>query len=568
MPEPEDESVPPETALAETAPAETVPVSPASADPTGQVFVAADDAAPETPEDDEPRPSALRTATAVGARLILGFVTLGVIAVVIAAAVFIRFPTVSARPASRVVTPTATAQQAVCPGGLLRLGSTTGLNATSASALGAPEVTSGSPTGGVRASDFAVSDAGTGHSSAAPRLLSKAAAASGSAPALLSGAQSEQLATPEFTGLAAAACTAASGETWLVGGSTSVGRTTLLLLANPTDVTATVSVQVYGEVGKVTAPGMDGILVSPDSQRVLSIAGFAPNVVSPVVHVTSTGGQVAATLEQTTVRGLTPGGVDFVGGASRPTTSTVIPGVVISSSSALQADLGQTGYDDLQTTLRLFLPGTGSTEATVSVLAEDGSATGKPTTAKLSGGQVTDLQLDSLSDGNYTVVVTSKLPLLASVRVSAAGSGSDASSGSGSGSGTGSSTDFAWTTAAPELSSSALVSVAPGMNPLLHLENPTSTAETVRVAGLGAVSQTITVAARSATSVTVSPGTTYELSGFARLYASVSGTALSAAAGSGAGAGGAGTSDAGGAGVTSYVVSPPARGDASVRVYG
>ena len=286
---------------------------------------------------------------------------------------------------------------------------------------------------------------------------------------------------------------------------------------------------------------MDGIAVAPGAQRVLSIAGFAPNVASPVVHVTSTGGQVVATLEQTTVRGLTPGGLDFVSGLARPQLSSVIPGVVISAGAALQSEIGQSGYDDLQTTLRLFVPGAKSTTASISVIAEDGSATGAAMTSRVDAGRVTDLPLDSLSDGNYTIVVTSRVPLVASVRVSTASSAAIAPA-------TMPATDFAWVTSAPLLGASTLLSVPHGISPLLHLENPTPAAETVDVADLDGTSQSVTVGAGSATTVTLSEGTSYELSGFTGLYASVSGTTDG--------------------GITSYVISPPARGDGSVRVYG
>jgi hypothetical protein len=564
-------------AVPESADAATDSAARAAADPTGQVFVAADDAPPVTDDDDDDRPSTLRTATVVSARIVLGVVALAAVGIVVAAAILLPLPALRAHPVSRIVTPTATTQQLVCPGGLLRFGSSTGANATSASALGSARVTSGTVSGAVSSSDFAVTDAGTGRTAAAPRLLSIPAAPTGSAPARLSGAQFEELATTEFSGLSSAGCTAPSEGTWLAGGSTSVGRTTLLLLANPTAVTATVSVQVFGEVGQVTAPGMDGIQVSPGAQRVLSIAGFAPNVVSPVVHVTSTGGEVAAVLEQTTVRGLVPGGADFVGGQAAPATTNVIPGVAIVGSAAVQAQIGQSGYDDLQTTLRLFAPGAKVVTASVTIIAEDGTATGKPTTTKIPGGRVTDVSLDSLSDGNYTIVVTSTSPLVASVRASTAGATSGTLQATPS-------TDFAWMTSAPLLTSSALVSVpfasgasgadfssdaagssgssgssdggpgtsngpnAPLIAALLHLENPTSQPETVRVAALDGSHQTITVAAKSATSVTVSPGTTYQLSGFSHLYASVSGTD--------------------GGGVTSFVVSPPAPGEGAVRIYG
>ena len=121
---------------------------------------------------------------------------------------------------------------------------------------------------------------------------------------MLAGAQSQTVARETLSGFAAASCTEAVAESWLVGGATDVGRTGIVLLANPTAVAATVDVRVIGETGRVDAPSALGIIVPPGSQRVLSLAGLAPNVVSPVVHVTSTGGAIAASLEHSVIEGL------------------------------------------------------------------------------------------------------------------------------------------------------------------------------------------------------------------------------------------------------------------------
>jgi hypothetical protein len=513
---------------------------PVSHDPTGQVFVQPDDADPdvaEQPDDAAPRPSALRTATVVSGRIILGFVILGVIAIVLAAAILVPIRGTHASSISTVVTPAPVAEQLVCPGGLLRLGTSTGTDATAATALGAPQVTGGASTGDVLPHSFAHSDADTGGRSSAPRLLTTPPVATGSNVPLLGGAQSQSVSSSEFTGLSSAACTAPTEDVWLVGGATSVGRTTLLLLSNPTAVDATVSIQVFGETGEVTAPGMDGIPVAAGSQRVLSIAGFAPGLASPVVHVTSSGGQIVADLEQSTVRGLEPGGVDFVGGQAKPSTKLVIPGVVVSGSQGIQSVIGQSGYEDLESTLRVFVPGTRSGTVSITVLNEDGTVTANPTTEKVVAGNVTDLGLDNLSDGNYTLVLDSTVPIVAGARVSTAGSAA-----------TDPKTDFAWMGAAPELTAKSVVSIPHGMSSTLHLENPTATTETVRLDALAGTSLTATVQPHSATSIDVQSGISYELVGFDRIYASVSGRTNG--------------------GVTGYVVSPATLGAAPLRVYG
>ena len=112
-------------------------------------------------------------------------------------------------------------------------------------------------------------------------------------------------------------------------GRPSVGRTSILTLSNPTAVTAQVSLQIFGEEGAVEAPGLLGIEVQPGAQRVLSLAGFAPGLVSPIVHVEARGGQVVAYLQQSIVRGLDASGVDLVDAAPDPATDLTFPGVRI-----------------------------------------------------------------------------------------------------------------------------------------------------------------------------------------------------------------------------------------------
>jgi hypothetical protein len=498
---------------------------------------------------DRPRPSALRVAGRVSARVVTGALVIAVVAAVVAAAATVPLPSVPASGAVRsapstVVTPVPTAEQLVCPGGLLRLASASGEGATKASSLGVADTESGASTGSVTGKAFSTSDAGTGGSAAAPQLLSSPPVAVGSkAPTIVAGAQSESIATDEFAGLASAACSAPSGDVWLSGGATSVGRTTLLMLANPSDVLATVSIHIFGENGAVTAPGTDGIIVAPRGQRVLSLAGFAPGLVSPVVHVQSAGGQVVATLEQSTVRGIQPGGMDFVGGSASLERTSVIPGVVVTDTSAVQGQLGQSGFEDLQTTLRVYLPGVKSAQVSVSVVSETGALAGKAITAELNAGKVTDLPIDSLPDGSYTIIVRAPVPVLASVRVSTAGSAAVANR-----------TDFAWLTSAPLLTTTALATIATGMTPAIHFDNPTKKNETVTLTPVGATDATgsgqltVTVPAGAAVTSPVVAGVTYRLGGYTGLYAAVSGVTDG--------------------GVTSYVVSPAEQGSTPIRVYG
>lgn len=479
-------------------------------EPTGDEF--ATDAA--FPEQDELDTAPRRTVTAkgvavVGARTVAGLVGIGVAAVTIAAAVLIPLPTIGSTPTGVTVTPVPTAQQLVCAGSVLRLADDTGEGATTVSALGRPELRAASSDGQVSTSPVGVSDASTGGSSSAPAIVSTPPAATDSTQgALVSGAQSELVEEGDFVGLAAADCDVANGDSWLAGGSTAVGRTTLLSLTNPSEVSATVNLELFGEDGPVVAPGTNGIIVPANGQRVLSLAGFEPDIVSPVVHVTSTGGQVSATLQEAIVRGLAPGGVDIISSVPALLTSAIIPGVVVTDLDAVQAlrKGGDPQFDDVETAVRVFAPGEGTVSITVSVRPEDGADTGTSFTLDIDAGRVTDIPVQQLATGSYTIGIEASAPVVATARVTSA---------------VGERTDFAWFSSASLLTGGAQLTAAPGPNPVLHLANPSTTDAQVVVSSRTGASSTVAVPAGASALVPLDPGATYSLSGFTALYAAV-----------------------------------------------
>lgn len=476
----------------------------------------------------KPRPT-VRGAALAGARVVAGLVGVGVAVVTIGAAGLVPLPVVRSTPPSVLVTPTPTAQQLVCPGAVLRLADETGEGATTVSAIGQPIVDHEASAGPVDATAFAQSDAVTATAAQAPTLISTPPSQSGDTqPPLLSGAQAQAVAEGEFVGLAAADCTVAGGEAWLVGGSTAVGRTTLITLSNPTEVPATVDLELFGENGPLAAPGTSGIMVAPNAQRVLSLAGFRPEVVSPVVHVTSRGGRVVADLQQSVVRGLLPGGLDLVGSIPSAALESVVPGVVISDPLAVQAMLGGgPAFEDVRTVLRLLAPGEFDGRATVRVIPEGQAQTGTSFELDVPAGRVLDVPLDDLAAGSYTVLVDSDEPLVAAVRATVAA---------------GESSDFAWAVAAPPLTGAAQVTVAAGPAPRLHMFNPTPAEVTVDVGGL-----LVAVPADGSATVPVEAGATYRLAGFERLFAAVS--------------------FADGGLLAGYAVHPPGLASGAIRIY-
>lgn len=479
-------------------------------------------------------PMTRRRALLVGARLATGLVGVGIAAALVAAVSLAPLPSLRVTPLSELITPVPSAQQLVCPGASLRLADDTGQGATTASALGAARVRYHSSAGEADPVAFADSDASTGGTDEAPTLISAPIVdAAASAELMISGAQSQQVTDAEFVGLAAVECSRASGDSWLVGGSTAVGRTTLLTLSNPSEVAATVTLELFGENGPISAPGTSGIIVPPSGQRVLSLAGFQPDLDSPVVHVTSTGGQVVASLQQSTVRGLEAGGLDTVAAATAPSTDMVIPGLVITDVVAVQQLLaGGTGFADVIPALRLLAPGETDAIATVRVMPADSDAQPASLTVALPAGVVTEIPLEGLVEGAYTVAVHTDQPAVSAARVTSAAAGA---------------TDFAWLSAAPELSARAQVSVAPGPAPTLHLHNPADTTAVVTVTAVGGGERTVTLKAGASVALAVEAGESYLIDGFDRLVAAVS------LAGEGM--------------LARYAVQPPGAGVAPIRVY-
>lgn len=437
-------------------------------------------------------------------RIIAGIVGIGVAAVTIAAAGRLELPNLTIEPQSVLVTPVAGDQSVVCPGPLLALAQ----NADAATALGsfgsaAVEFAGGETT--PTTTDLAAPDNTSGTGDGGPLQVS--VPGGGQKPAPLSAAQSQSAAQAEIAGLTAAACTPASGESWLVGGSSDVGRTTLILLSNPSAVDANVTLDVYGSTGLLEAPGASGIVVPPGTQKVVTLTGLAPNEVTPVVHVTSRGGQIVAALQQSTVRVLTPGGVETMGPTTAPTTALTIPGLVVGSAPAPVPGSDTSSVDDRATALRILAPGTDGAKVSITAYKEDGTAALDAVDVQLTPGVPGEVALPNLPIGTYTLQVTADHPVVAAARSNVRADAAE---------------DFAWFTASAPLNDTFAFSVPAGPAAVLHLFNSgTSDAEVELKPDTGAAVK-VTVKADSAGVVPVAAGQSYQVTTKAGLYGSVS----------------------------------------------
>lgn len=421
-----------------------------------------------------------RRGLLLGVRLSSGVVAVGVAAVTVAAVGLIPLPTVGAAPVPVRVEPAPAGQVRVCSGAAVRLGDAAGGDVDQPFVIGSPTRVVGS-----EGADLDV----TGLSSAAGDVPAAAVPVALRAPAgdtaVLGGTQVQSVQAPDFSGLTASACSEPSSSAWLVGGATSVGRTSTLLLANPDAVDARVDLQIWGEDGPVASPGLSGIEVPAGGQVALALAGFAPGLTSPVVRVSARGGLVAAALQHSVVRGLDAVGVETVAPSADPAPSVVIPGVRVVDSVGVNRTLALDGWEDVAPIVRVGVPGDTDAQVTLRVAPVSGEGEGTTLQVEVAAGTVGEFPLDpnsgggvaedgsgetGLVDGVYTVFVDADVPVVAAARVSTA-----VDSGTGEAAPDAAlqapASDLAWFPSARALSAPEVLAIPDGPAPLVALVN-------------------------------------------------------------------------------------------------
>lgn len=440
-----------------------------------------------------------RTALRATRRVAVGLGGLVVAAVVVAGATVLPLPTLDATPAGRLVEPVPVDQLRVCPGSVLRLSDEDGAAATSSSAVGDADVTSGASSGPVVETEL------TGGDGTSSRPLALTAPVEGEEVPLVSGAQSQLVEEADLYGFASAPCAEPTSSTWLVGGSTQTGRVTLVTLANPSDVNSTVDLGIVAEQGEVQGPGIDGIVVAPRSQKIVPLSGFATGLSSPVVHVTSRGGQIVANLQESIVRTLQPGGADIVSASAGPSRTAVVPGIVVQGGELIESVVEPDGAGDASSVVRLYVPG--DEAADVSVALADASGAGAAFDVRVEAGRVTDVPVDGLPDGRYAATIRASVPIVAGARTSTATAEGLV--------------DVAWAPSAPALTGDAQVSVAEAEGGRLSLVNPGEEAASATVVRADGDEQVVELAPGATRNLRVRPGETLTLRDVEGLRASV-----------------------------------------------
>ncbi|NQX11146.1 hypothetical protein HQQ80_05870 [Microbacteriaceae bacterium VKM Ac-2855] len=385
---------------------------------------------PDEATEPKPTPAAAtkrRASSSVGTRrrsalrVGVGVVGFAIVAAAIVVPQLIATPDVSTAAGGTVITPVPAASTLVCGGDFIDAGDPETLTtvagtgrafwptgiATEAAVLAQPDFT-GSANPGNRTFTVPPDDDGTAPTPA--------------------GVVTQIVGTDTLSGLSAVGCDEADADSWIVAGSTGVGNTSVLVLANPTEVAATVDLSLYGENGPIAAAGSTGIVVPPLTSRAISLAGLAPDVIEPVIRVVARGGQISASLQSSAIAGLDPVGVETTATGAGLSTEVTIPGFTIASPSAEIAGddgSGQAGAP----VVRILAPGDADATVTVRIANEDPSGSGTSTSVVVPAGRATEVPLSELAEGSYTISLSSDQPIVAGARSTSSGEAG---------------TDFAW----------------------------------------------------------------------------------------------------------------------------
>jgi hypothetical protein len=135
----------------------------------------------------------------------------------------------------------------------------------------------------------------------------------------------ERIGSGDIAGLAAIACLAPRNEAWLVGGSTDIGSSARLVLANPTSVASDVTVTLYGPAGRVDQ-GMV-VAIGPHSQSSYLLEGVVAGLSTLVAHVEATAAGVTAAIQDSRLDGFLPAGTEWVVPNEALAVHVEIPGV-------------------------------------------------------------------------------------------------------------------------------------------------------------------------------------------------------------------------------------------------
>jgi hypothetical protein len=230
----------------------------------------------------------------------------------------------------------------------------------------------------------------------------QARTAGGLAPGLVA-AQTTRDSFSAGRGFASQPCLGPATTWWFVGGGSTTGRESALVLVNPEPTPAELEVAISGPDGQVSTPRLRGLVVEPRSRVVVRLSREAPRLPVAAWKVTVRQGRIVAALSDKETDGFVPLGSDWIPASAEPATRVLVPGVI-----------GGNGARQLL----VHAPGDVAATVRVRLITEQGSFVPAATPEiDVPGGTVVALDLDeSLLGDAATVDLQSDEPIVAGVR--------------------------------------------------------------------------------------------------------------------------------------------------------
>ena len=240
------------------------------------------------------------------------------------------------------------------------------------------------------------------------------ATGSGVAAPGLVATQETRADTDEVIGLASVPCVQAGPTAWLLGGGGGPGRAERVVLTNPGSNAVTVDITAYGVAGSFSPPDGQGLVVPPQGRTVLLSDALAPQEAQPAFGITADGGDITATLVETSLTGTLPTGFDLVSAAAAPSRDQVIAGVQV------PAD----GSGTL--VVRVVNPSESEAIGTVVAFTAQGERPLPEAVVRVPAGAVVDVPVEGLPPGPTTLAVSADTDVVAAARSFVTDRGSDA----------------------------------------------------------------------------------------------------------------------------------------------
>ena len=224
----------------------------------------------------------------------------------------------------------------------------------------------------------------------------------------------------DLRGLTTAPCAQPGAMSWIVGGSIAAGSSAELRLTNPGATPATVKVNLYGSIGRLSLPSNGEVTVPAGGSSSLVLETKGSQDPRIAVSIEADGGSVVPTLVTESLDGETPAGTDVITPGAAPATDLVVPGVeIIEPATQGEVPDAKTGADSSDTpAVRIVNPGQAPATVSVTMLGKDGAhPLAGAQSVTIDAGSVFDIQLAGVAAGTYGVQVTSSTPVGAAVRM-------------------------------------------------------------------------------------------------------------------------------------------------------